>query len=210
MKKLTKIKLINWHYFANETIEVKNDILLTGANGAGKSTIIDAIQYVLTAGEQKFNQAANEFSNRELRGYVCCKLGLDDQEYLREGDVTSHVALEFFDDMENKYFVVGVILECKKNNPEVRFMFHSSVCQMTDDMFIKDGLILTVSQCKENKSFENFYQTKREAKIAFRNIYGPINEKFFTLIPKALAFKPIKNVKEFIYQYLLDEKKIDV
>ena len=110
MKKLTKIKLINWHYFANETIEVKNDILLTGANGAGKSTIIDAIQYVLTAGEQKFNQAANEFSNRELRGYVCCKLGLDDQEYLREGDVTTHVALEFYDDMESKYFVVGVIL----------------------------------------------------------------------------------------------------
>ena len=210
MKKLTKIKLINWHYFANETIDVKNDILLTGANGAGKSTIIDAIQYVLTAGEQKFNQAANEFSSRELRGYVCCKLGLDDQEYLREGDVTTHVALEFYDDMDSKYFTVGVILECKKNNPEVRFMFHSSYRQMSDDMFVKDGMILTISQCKENKSFECFYQTKREARIAFRNIYGPINEKFFTLIPKALAFKPIKNVKEFIYQYLLDEKKIDV
>ena len=210
MKKLTKIKLINWHYFSNETIEVKNDILLTGANGAGKSTIIDAIQYVLTAGEQKFNLAANEYSNRELRGYVCCKLGLDDKEYLREGDVTTHVALEFFDDADNKYFTVGVILECKKGNPEVKFMFHSSYREMKDEMFIKDGMILTISQCKENKSFENYYNTKKEAKIAFRNIYGPINEKFFTLIPKALAFKPIKNVKEFIYQYLLDEKKIDV
>ena len=210
MKKLTKIKLINWHYFSNETIEVKNDILLTGANGAGKSTIIDAIQYVLTAGEQKFNLAANEYSNRELRGYVCCKLGLDDKEYLREGDVTTHVALEFFDDMDSKYFTVGVILECKKGSPEVKFMFHSSYREMKDEMFIKNGMILTISQCKENKSFENYYVTKKEARIAFRNIYGPINEKFFTLIPKALAFKPIKNVKEFIYQYLLDEKKIDV
>lgn len=210
MKKLTKIKLINWHYFSNETIEVKNDILLTGANGAGKSTIIDAIQYVLTAGEQKFNLAANEYSNRELRGYVCCKLGLDDKEYLREGDVTTHVALEFYDDMEQKYFIVGVILECKKASTEVKFMFHSSYKQMTEDLFVKDNMILTISQCKENKSFDNFYQTKKEARIAFRNIYGPINEKFFSLIPKALAFKPIKNVKEFIYQYLLEEKKIDV
>ena len=210
MKKLTKIKLINWHYFSNETIEVKNDILLTGANGAGKSTIIDAIQYVLTAGEQKFNLAANEYSNRELRGYVCCKLGLDDKEYLREGDVTTHVALEFYDDIDDKYFLVGVILECRKGNSEVKFMFHSSYREMKEEMFIKDGMILTISQCKENKSFENFYNTKKEARIAFRNIYGPINEKFFTLIPKALAFKPIKNVKEFIYQYLLDEKKIDV
>ena len=210
MKKLTKIKLINWHYFSNETIEVKNDILLTGANGAGKSTIIDAIQYVLTAGEQKFNLAANEYSNRELRGYVCCKLGLDDKEYLREGDVTTHVALEFYDDMEKKYFTVGVILECKKASTDVKFMFHSSYKELTEDMFVKDGMILTISACKENKSFDNYYVTKKEARIAFRNIYGPINEKFFTLIPKALAFKPIKNVKEFIYQYLLDEKKIDV
>lgn len=210
MKKLTKIKLVNWHYFANETIEVKNDILLTGANGAGKSTILDAIQYVLTAGEQKFNIAANDFSNRDIKGYVCCKLGLDDKEYLREGDVTTHVALEFYDDVDNKYFVIGVILDYKKSIDKMSFLFHSSFKEMTEEMFIKDNIILTASQCKSLGIIDNYYNSKKEAKIAFRNLYGPINEKFFTLIPKALAFKPIKNVKDFIYQYLLDEKKIDI
>ena len=46
MKKLTKIKLINWHYFQNETINVDGSFLLSGENASGKSTILDAIQLV--------------------------------------------------------------------------------------------------------------------------------------------------------------------
>ena len=55
MKQLTKIRLINWHYFENETINVKGNILMTGINASGKSTILDAISFVLTAGDQNFN-----------------------------------------------------------------------------------------------------------------------------------------------------------
>ena len=83
MKKLVKIRLINWHYLSNETIEIKGNTLLTGPNASGKSTIMDAITYVLTAGDTAFNLAANEKGKRDLRGYVKCKLGMDDKEYLR-------------------------------------------------------------------------------------------------------------------------------
>lgn len=103
MKKLTKIRLINWHYFANETINVKNNMLVTGQNATGKSTIVDAIAFVITAGDQIFNLAANEKSKRDLRGYVKCKLGIDNQEYLRENDTTGHVALEFYDESKNEF-----------------------------------------------------------------------------------------------------------
>ena len=47
MKKLVKIRLINWHYLSNETIEINGNTLLTGPNASGKSTIMDAITYVL-------------------------------------------------------------------------------------------------------------------------------------------------------------------
>ena len=47
MKLLTKVKIINWHYFWDETIEVKPLVFLTGANASGKSTHIDALQIVL-------------------------------------------------------------------------------------------------------------------------------------------------------------------
>ena len=46
MKTLTKVKLINWHTFSNEEFEIYKNALITGENGTGKSTILDAIQYV--------------------------------------------------------------------------------------------------------------------------------------------------------------------
>ena len=36
MKTLTKVKLINWHSFANEDFEVYHNTLMTGENGTGK------------------------------------------------------------------------------------------------------------------------------------------------------------------------------
>lgn len=44
MKKLKKILLINWLYFSKEVIEVGDVNFLTGKNGAGKSTVIDALR----------------------------------------------------------------------------------------------------------------------------------------------------------------------
>ena len=72
MKKLKKILLINWLYFSKEIIEVGDVNFLTGKNGAGKSTVIDALQIVLLGetNARNFNQAANEKSQRTLDGYL--------------------------------------------------------------------------------------------------------------------------------------------
>ena len=67
MKKLVKIRLINWHYLSNETIVINGNTLLTGPNASGKSTIMDAITFVLTAGDTQFNLAANEKGKRECK-----------------------------------------------------------------------------------------------------------------------------------------------
>ena len=111
MKKLVKIRLINWHYLSNETIELEGNTLLSGPNASGKSTIMDAITYILTAGDTMFNLAANEKGKRDLRGYVKCKLGMDDKEYLRNGDVSGHVVLEFYDEKTDSKFAVGAVID---------------------------------------------------------------------------------------------------
>ena len=72
MKKLKKILLINWLYFSKELIEVGDVNFLTGKNGAGKSTVIDALQIVLLGetNARNFNQAASEKSQRTLDSYL--------------------------------------------------------------------------------------------------------------------------------------------
>ena len=93
MKTLTRIRLVNWHYFVNETINIKGSVLISGENTSGKSTILDAIQLVLTTNYRKFNIAANERSNRDLRGYVRGKSGDNDQSYIRTGSVITYVEI---------------------------------------------------------------------------------------------------------------------
>ena len=211
MKQLTKIRLINWHYFSNETIVVNNNILLTGQNATGKSTILDAITYVITAGDTQFNVAANENGKRDLKGYVKCKVSRSDKEYLREGDVTGHIALEFYDTVRDTYFTVGTVIDAFGDLLPAKNIFYQVFEKLSDSFFVSDeGIILSTADFKKhNQSFEIF-MTKKEAKRAFRTTFGNLNEDFFRLIHKALAFKPIADVKEFIYDHLLEEKQIAV
>jgi len=211
MKRLTKVRLINWHFFANETIYIKNNTLITGQNATGKSTIVDAIAFVITAGDQIFNLAANEKSKRDLRGYVKCKLGIDNHEYLREGDVTGHVALEFYDEAKNEYFTIGTVIDAFGEVLPPKVIFYEIDKPITDELFTSEGgEIYTTVSFKKAKVAEKVYLTRREAKLAYRSRFGSINETYFSLLPKALAFKPIADVKDFIYHYLLEEKVLDV
>lgn len=210
MKTLTKIRLINWHYFENETINIKNNALLTGQNASGKSTIMDAITFVITAGDQNFNLAANEKGKRDLRGYVKCKLGALDQEYLRDYDLSGHICLEYYSEKQEKYFCLGTVIDVVGNITPPKVIFYMIDGPMKDEYFMSEEYeVKNIADFKKSKITPYIFATKKEAKSAFRQKMGGISDKYFTLLPKALAFKPITDVKDYIYQHLLEEKQID-
>lgn len=64
---ITRIRLVNFHNFIDETIDLQGGghLFLLGDNGCGKTTILDAIHYVLTAGqEMEWNAAARVAGSR--------------------------------------------------------------------------------------------------------------------------------------------------
>ena len=71
--KLTNITLVNWYLTNPIQLQIKGNTALVGANGAGKSSIIDAIQTVLFGGNQsyiKLNASSSEKKNdRDLKSY---------------------------------------------------------------------------------------------------------------------------------------------
>lgn len=210
MKKLCRIRLINWHYFANETINVSGSFLISGENTAGKSTVLDAIQLVLTTNNRKFNTAANEKSSRDLKGYVRCKTGNENNVYIRNGSVITYVALEFYEEKTAKYFTLGVKIDSPDEESKLTTKWFREECKLEELSFLTDGRPSTVEEFRKNHKKIQLISQISEAKARFGQRLGNLEDRFFDMIPKSLAFKPMDNVKDFINKFILSEKAIEV
>ncbi|MBM4163171.1 MAG: hypothetical protein FJ222_01820 [Lentisphaerae bacterium] len=69
--RITKLRLVNFHNFVDETIDIPSGghLFMLGDNGSGKTTVLDAVHYVLTAGRSmEFNSAARVAGARHAGG----------------------------------------------------------------------------------------------------------------------------------------------
>ena len=76
--KITKLRLVNFHNVGTTTLEIRSGghLFLLGDNGSGKTTVLDAIHFVLSGGRSmEFNSAARVVgakttSGRNVQGVV--------------------------------------------------------------------------------------------------------------------------------------------
>lgn len=203
--------MVNWHRFVNSTVDFENFTLLSGENGAGKSTLLDAIQFVVTCSANAFNKAAHENGKRKLTGYIRCKTGKESRPYERTGAVSAHIALEFYEESRQKYFVIGAVVDSASEGQEVTVRYLIDDVRLSDDMFFYGNKPKSISEFRSsNKKIKQWCKTQAEAKKMILSRLGRIEDKFFRLIPKALAFKPIDDIKDFVYSYVLDEKEVNI
>ncbi len=212
MKKLTRLKLINWHRFTNTTIDFETSTLISGENGAGKSTLLDAIQFVIICSTNYFNKAAHENGKRKLTGYIRCKTGRENKPYERTGEISAHVALEFYEEKRDKYFVIGAVVDSASEGQEKTVRYLMDGVRLEDDFFFQGRTPKSINQFRTTnaKKIRQWCTTDKEARSMMKNRFGRIEDKFFRLIPKALAFRPIDDIKDFVYSYVLDEKAVNI
>lgn len=221
--KLTKIKLINWHLFSDTSIDVRGNFLLTGENGCGKSTLTDAIYFVLSGGDDNcFNNAANADAKRTLKSYVRGKLGNEGEgkEYLRNNpDLICHIALQYEDEKSKNAMVLGAVIEIiDDGKPKIKFYIVQNY-KVCDNDYINEGNVVSFSELKSifkakrvefSDSKLNNTQKERRKTIA-RDILKLDNpEKYSELLRKAIAFKPINEVSTFVDDFLLKEDNIEI
>lgn len=212
MKKLTRVKLINWHRFTDAIIDFEKSTLISGENGAGKSTLLDAIQFVITCSANYFNKAAHENGKRKLTGYVRCKTGRENKPYERMGEISAHVALEFYEEDKDNYFIIGAVIDSASEGQEKTVRYLMNGVRLEDSLFYNGRTPKSISQFRTNnaKKIKQWCTTDKDAKQMVKNRLGRIEDKFFRLIPKALAFRPINDIKDFVYSYVLDEKEVNI
>lgn len=217
MKWMKKLKLINWHYFKDEEISFGRQTMITGRNAAGKSTIIDALQVIFIANLKmiRFNSSAHDDAKRSLISYLRGKIGSDEQRYVREGDFTTYLMAEFFDEKKFDYFVVGVVIDVYRDDSIDQEYFIINNCKLKDVDYLRE-----TGQLKNRDEFHRYVnnlknrsvleRTKDGYQKALLNRMGQVNHRFFSSFSKALSFKPIHNVRDFVYDYILDKKELQL
>ncbi len=216
MKSLKRLLLINWYYFWNELIEFENINFLTGKNKAGKSTIIDAMQLLLlgdTTGNY-FNKAANERSARTLKGYLRGEIGDDGDagfNYLRESRFSSYIALEFYDDVKNSRFTLGIVFDSYEDGThEHRFFILDA--EIPENRFIVNRVPMSYKDLRiyitqnYKKSRYDFPDSNRSYQETLKGKLGGLKNRYFSLFKKAVPFSPVTDIEHFITEHVCDAK----
>ena len=224
MKKLNRLLLINWHYFSKQIVDLGEINFLTGANTAGKSTVIDALQVVLM-GETRssaFNRAASKKSERTLKSYLIGSMGEDIEsgiKSIRGGkDFTSYLVVECYDNIKDEYFCFGAVFDVYSDGSDIKKRFFYLRDRLPNEQFISGGYAMDTVELAEyfKKNYPQRHQitgtiqTYQELVLSKLNVH---DRKLFSMLKKAISFEPINDIEKFITENVCDtddENDIDI
>jgi uncharacterized protein YPO0396 len=212
MLKLSRILLHNWHRFSHHLIEVRDSLYLAGHNGSGKSSVLDAIQTVLIAHQNRvrFNSSAQDRSQRTLDSYVRGKIG--EGRWLRPGNTVAYVVLEFADSESEHRLCCGVCIEAGEGKSTERSYFIIDDA-LNRDLLFPEGRPLPrreLRQALRNRRKARSFEQVQEYQTELLNSLGGLNERFFDLFIRALTFQPMRDIREFVERWLLEEHPLEV
>ncbi len=218
-KTAKKLLLLNWSCFQNVCIELGSSTLFTGVNGTGKTTILDAMSYLLFANTQ-FNRAADD-KERTVNAYIHGDRKTNGSDrYLRKDAVVSYIVMEFNSPTEGD-FVVGVNIESRsaQDSPESKwFIFQNAKIEDFNFRSIENGKLSVASgknltrKVIPIKASELLGREKAKPAIA-RALGLRVNDgefkKYVEKILKMMAFKPEKNVEKFVKDSVLVQNDVN-
>lgn len=210
-KTATKLLLVQWSRFQNVCIRLEGSTLLTGVNGSGKSTILDAMTYLLT-GNTQFNKAAKD-RDRTVGAYVRGDTKSNGPaRYLRTGEVVSYIAMEFWSPIENAYMVIGVCIESANDDSYKSNWFICRNAEMDQMNFtVVEGQRLKITPRNElavnGRAIKSadFYGKEKGIEQILRALGLRCNAaKYRSKLLKMMAFHPENNIDLFIQECVLE------
>ena len=227
---LSRIIAVNWYGY-RQFIDVSGLSLITGANGSGKSALLDLMQFVML-GEQlsRFNKAAaGAGSGRTLKGYCLCDtntLGRDGQErFLRPSSVTL-AALEFSWPLQPgeetpRRETWGARIEYEGPTARPRTLWFMAGRRLEHEDFLspnldpnelsfmpEDEFRVHVQRDLDGQPFDRI--ATYHAEMASRAHLGFDAKQMHKTLPNAMAFQPVESFEKFIREYLLEPGFPDV
>lgn len=238
MYELERISLHNWNMVSAQDIEIRGATCFIGPTGAGKSSIVDAIQTVITGNHSrrlKLNAAVEGRDQRNVRDYC---LGVvddlpadrahpDNPEGLR-ARCESTIVLTFRDTESGLPVAVGVMLRAnvdeRRERENARFIADGLTFRIGDhmetgadggqyvlphaQMLDHMGRLRNVRLTQHNTSARRFVE--EYLRTMRRRGAQPDPDQFLTAFRNMVAFEPVQDATHFVRTYVLPAEPLNV
>lgn len=232
---LRNIAAVNFYLYAQDfPIAARGNAVCLGANGSGKSVLLDAIQIVMTGLNRRYldlNSRVSEGGRGTRTVREACLGLLDDGEGYEREECITYIALGFETADGSRRCTAGVCLEAKASVNEENvlgfFVIEDVILRFADFVHARAGGF-------EEKAWHSFLDEQRRSGRAvhvfqrqnnrnfLRHLYAIINanargtqldpDRARAAMRQALSFDilQIKSVTDFVKRHLLDEIPIDI
>ncbi|MDY5653179.1 MAG: SbcC/MukB-like Walker B domain-containing protein [Erysipelotrichaceae bacterium] len=222
---LNKVYLLNWYGFVDKTIPIGKSLsLITGENECGKSTVLDAIKYAFT-GDTDFNKATSAtrvgVGRRTLSSYTRCLIDPDTRKYARPANthpnVFTHIALEYYNELYDSRFVLGVILETNSSDNVDNYWYSLENKTLDDIYFFNESdskkYVLSAKQFRDKNRVELLNKNNGVVKFMTMTglkLQGEGITKYQRKLKSIMTYNPEAKIQQFIKESVLEDRNINL
>ena len=216
---LKKVRLINWYGFSNVTAPTGFFTLIAGKNGNGKSVMLDAVKYA-AYGDTVFNKSSESKGSRTLSSYTRGLLDATAGTYMRPAEqvpyVYSHIVLEFSDDVEEKSFVLGTVIETSPSNncQTFRYVMDRTGLDQVEHTYIENGAVMPYRASELQKKYRLQLLNREQGLPKFMQMTGlklSLSQlpTYLRKLRGIMSYDPNARIDQFIRESVLEQKNVD-
>jgi energy-coupling factor transporter ATP-binding protein EcfA2 len=232
MKQLVSIKLVQFFLYEKREVRLGRTCGIFGANGSGKSSLLDAVQIVLFGGHGRhvsFNAQADESNSnkRTVRTYCLGQYGDEDHMRVRQ-EATTYITLGWQDTRTQEIVSTGICIYSSGSREKHEVLGRYAVTgdiAMLDHLEVVDGKesprewsafrVMIQQRAAAHGEEALFHDSDRFVKEILFRLRGsgktaPSYEAFVQAFRFALRMKFDQSVDSIVRHQVLESRPVDV